>query len=92
MDMDKSPTCNKKTNFANVSVVEELLIYRSYATAIEKKHRFPSVMDAAILEIAHPYLVLDESVTFALPHGPLSFLISSVVSVHCRLNRRPSKT
>ena len=56
------------------------------------KRRFPSVVGAAILETVHPYLVLDESLTFALPDGPLSFLISSVVSAYCRLNRRPSKT
>ena len=37
-------------------------------------------------------MVLTESVTFAPPHGPLSFLISSIVSVYCRLNWRPSKT
>ena len=49
-------------------------------------------MGAAILKIVHPYLVLAKSVTFALSHGPLSFLISSVVSVYCPLNRRPSKT
>ena len=49
-------------------------------------------MGAAILETVHPYLVSDESLTFALPHGPLSFLISSVVSVYSRLNRKPSKT
>ena len=48
-------------------------------------------MGAAILETVLPYLVLDESLTFALRHGPLSFLISSVVSVYSRLNRRPSK-
>ena len=30
-------------------------------------------MGAAILETVHPYLVLNESVTFALPDGPLSF-------------------
>ena len=62
-----------KTNFANMPVVEDLFIWRSYATVNENPHRFPSVMGGAILELVHPYLVFDESVTFAMPHGPEAF-------------------